>query len=195
VSEFLRTAAGVFAAVAPFGALPAFLVYAKQGADRLAVPRFALLSSVVAFAILVVAALVSDPFLDVIDVSPENFQFAAGAIMAPLAIRLLLTGESVGIPSDDDQHSQLSWLLPVAFPILAGPPAIAAALTYSARYGEETAIAGSALAVLATCLILAAGGYLASALRPVGLNALGRLSGAFLVFIAVELAIDGVRSV
>jgi multiple antibiotic resistance protein len=195
VSELARTTAGIFAALAALGALPAFLAYARVSDEKSDAPLFALLSGAAVFAILVVSALVAAPFLDLIDVSPENFQFAAGAIMAPLAIRLLITGDSVAPPRGEDEHSRMSWFLPVAFPLLAGPPAIAAALTYSARYDEETAIGGAALSVLATALILGAGPYIARWLGPIGVNALGRLSGAFLVFIAVELAIDGVRSV
>jgi small neutral amino acid transporter SnatA (MarC family) len=195
VSELARTVVGIFAALAPFGALPAFLVYARHSGEGANGPRFALLSSAAAFAILVATALVATPLLDLLNISAENFQFAAGAIMAPLAIRLLLTGDSMAPPADSEQHSRLSWLLPVAFPLLAGPPAIGAAMAFAGRYDEGTAIAGAAVAIAATVAVLATGDYTARWLRPIGLNALGRMSGALLVVVAVELAIDGVRSV
>ena len=104
-----------------------------------------------------VAALVADPFLDLLDVSPEPFRFAAGAVMAPLGVRLLLTGDSMPVPRPEDQVGRLWWLLPVAFPLLANPPAIVGAMSYSTRFGEGDAIGGAAIALALSAVVLAAG--------------------------------------
>jgi small neutral amino acid transporter SnatA (MarC family) len=195
MTDVLRTALGLIAAVAPFGALPVFMALA--GAERVSpvVARAAIGGAAVAFAVLVAAAFVADPFLDFLDVSPEPFRFAAGAVMAPLAVRLLLTGDSMPVPREEDRVRHLWWLVPVAFPLLANPPAIVGTMSYATRFGDGDAIGGAAIALAITAVVLAAGPWLRSMLRPVGVNALGRLSGALLIVVAVELAIDGVRSV
>jgi multiple antibiotic resistance protein len=195
MTEVLRAALGLTAAVAPFGALPVFLALAEAERVSPKVAGAAAAGAAVAFVVLVAAALVADPFLDLLDVSPEPFRFAAGAVMAPLGVRLLLTGDSMPVPRPDDHVRRLWWLLPVGFPLLANPGAIIGTMSYSSRFGEGDTIAGAGIALAISAAVLAAGPWIQSAIRPIGVNALGRLSGAFLIVIAVELAIDGVRSV
>jgi multiple antibiotic resistance protein len=207
VTDFLKAALGLFAAVAPFGALPMFLAFARAnwGAgsqpDRDNDPsagdalRLALLATSVAMALLVAAALLAGPFLDFLDVSPESFQFGAGVVMMPLAFRLLLVGDSAPPPDAPRSGVLPSWLVPVAVPLLASPPAIIAAVSYSARFGEGTAVVAAAATLAASLAILACGPWLVRVIGAFGVGALGRLSGGLLAVIAVELAIDGVRSV
>jgi multiple antibiotic resistance protein len=194
MSDLLRAAIGLFAAIAPFGALPVFLACSRRP-DAIAHARLAVFASTFAAAALIASAALADPVLDWLDISPESFQFAAGAIMAPFAARLLLTGTSMPIPTAGEPSHRLDWLTPLGVPLLAGPAAIAAAMSFSARFGFPTA-AASSLAVLAvTLLTLLTGAALERQLRPAGVNALGRLSGGLLAVIAVELAVNGVKSV
>lgn len=159
MSEFARAALGLFAAVAPFGALPVFIdAQGEAAGERRIIGRMC----VAAFLLMGLAVLVAEPFLEWLDVSPENFQLAAGLIMLPQALQLLVRGRTFA-----DEGS--AGLLPMAVPLLAGPASIAAAMSYGARFGEGTAAGASALVLLIT--------------------------GALLVVVAVELIVDGVRSV
>ena len=194
MDDFLRALLGVFAAVAPFGALPVYAALAQES-DTARRPQTVLLACLAAFALLAGAALVADPLLDWLDVSPENFQFAAGLIMSPLAARLLLTGRSMPTPRGDLDATSVPWLAPLALPLVAGPAALAAAMTYAARYGVAEALIASAAVLALTAVLLLASRRLAGVLGTAGTDAAARLSGALLIVIAVELAVDGVRSV
>ncbi|HEY5625984.1 MAG TPA: MarC family protein [Dehalococcoidia bacterium] len=194
MTEILRAAVGVLATLAPFGLLPAFLAASSErseGDDASAV-RTLLLAGITALAALLVAVLLADPFLGFLDISGENFQGAAAVIMAPLAIRLLWSGRSLGL---SEVATRRPWLLPLAIPGLAGPAALGAVVAYSGRYGEADAAAAVVIAVLAAGALLYAGGLLQRAIGELAIGVLGRLSGALVVAIAVELAVDGVRSV
>ena len=193
MTEILRAAAGIFAALAPFGLIPAFLAAARDrdGNDARA-GRTLPLAGVTALVVLLVAVLLTDPFLGFLDVAPESFQAAAAVIMLPLAARLLWSGRSLGL---GEVTTSRPWLLPLAIPGLAGPASLGAVVAYSGRYGEADTAAAVTIAIVAASALLYAGGFLQRALGERAIGVLGRLSGALIVAIAVELAVDGVRSV
>lgn len=189
---------GMFAAIAPFGALRTIADYVDrapgQGAP-VARGRLTWIPSLIAFTVFAVTAILADPFLELIDVSPENFQFAAGAVMAPFALRLLWTGDSMHQPNSPRIGALEPWLFPAAVPLLAGPASLTAALSYSARFGAGDVIAAAILVLAVSAFLLSLAAPLCRTLGNVGVGTLGRLSGALLVIVAVELAVDGVQSV
>ena len=194
MTDILRAAVGVFATLAPFGLIPAFLAAAPDGREEgdARAGRTLPLAGITALAVLLVAVLLADPILGFLDVSGENFQAAAAVIMTPLAVRLLWSGRSLGL---SEVATSRPWLLPLAIPGLAGPASLAAVVAYSGRYGEADAATAVAIAIVAAGALLYAGGFLQRALGDLAIGVLGRLSGALIVAIAVELAVDGVRSV
>ena len=185
MTEFAKAALGLFAVVAPFGALPVFIDARAVGADQ---RRIILGMCVAAFLLMGVAVLAAGPFLEWLDVSPENFQLAAGLIMLPQSLQLLVRGRTLA-----DEGS--GGLLPLAVPLLAGPASVAAAMSYGARFGEGTAAGASGLVLLATAGLLMTGERVERWVGRAGVGVLGRFNGALLVVVAVEMIVDGVRSV
>ncbi|MCH7617644.1 MAG: MarC family protein [Chloroflexi bacterium] len=193
MTEILRAAVGVFATLAPFGLIPAFLAVSGNGReDEDSRGRTLLLTVITALAVLLVAVVLTDPFLGFLDVSGESFQGAAAVIMAPLAIRLLWSGRSLGL---SEVATSRPWLLPLAIPGLAGPASLGIVVAYSGRYGETDAAAAVVIAIVAAGALLYAGGFLQRTLGERAIGVLGRLSGALIVAVAIELAVNGVRSV
>ena len=154
MNEFAKAALGLFAAVAPFGALPVFIDARVEVAGQ---RRIIAGMCVVAFLLMGVAVLAAGPFLEWLDVSPENFQLAAGLIMLPQALQLLVRGRTLAAEGS-------AGLLPLAVTLLAGPASIAAAMSYGARFGEGTAAEASALVLIATAGLLMAGSGLSDGL-------------------------------
>lgn len=185
MSEFARALLGMFAAVAPFGALPVFLD-ARVGVEERR--RVVALMYVAALLLLGAAVLVAEPFLDWLDVSPENFQLAAGLIMLPQALQLVARGRTLS-------GAEAGTIVPLAAPLLAGPASLAAAMSYGTRFGEVEAVRASALVLFATAGLLLAGEWVERRAGRAAFGLLGRLNGALLVIIAIEMAVDGVRSV
>jgi small neutral amino acid transporter SnatA (MarC family) len=193
MTEILRAAAGIFAALAPFGFIPAFLAL-PRGNDENTIPGGKMLVSglVATLVALLITVLITDLFLGLIDVVPESFQAGAAVIMLPLAAQLLWTGRSM---EPGEKITSRPWLLPLTVPGLVGPPSLAAVLAYTARYSEAEAAAAIVLALAVTGVILAASEPIKQRLGDIPLGIIGRLSGAFIVVVALELVVDGVRSV
>lgn len=192
MTEIVRAAAGIFATLAPFGLIPAFLAAERDADDDDHAGRTLLFAATTAAIALLVAVLLADLFLGFLDVSGENFQAGAAVIMAPLAVRLLWSGRSLGL---SETATRRPWLLPLAVPGLAGPASLGAVVTFSARYGEADAAVAVAISVVAASVLLYFGGFLQRVLGELAIGVLGRLSGALIVAIALELAVDGIRSV
>jgi small neutral amino acid transporter SnatA (MarC family) len=197
VIDFAICLAGLFATVAPFGALSAMLRYQREIARQpspavLQDRRLALSSPAAAFALLAVAALVSDPLLDTLHISGPSFEFAAAAAMVPLAIRLLVFGDSMAVPAR--KLPDYAWLVPFALPLLAGPVSLIAAISYADRFGVAEAIVAAAIALSLTATLFSTLPHWQRA-RPLVVHMLGRLSGVLLVAMAAEMALDGLYRV
>ena len=197
MSDFAICLAGILAPVAPFGALSAVLRYKRdvgrqQSPGVLQLGPLVLFSPVAAFALLTVAALVSDPLLDALRISGPSFEFAAAAAMVPLAIRLLVFGDSMAAPAW--KLPDYAWLVPLAAPLLAGPVSLIAAISYADRFGGAEAIVTAAIALSLTAALFATL-PLWQRTRPLVVQMLGRLSGVLLVATAAEMALDGLYRV
>jgi small neutral amino acid transporter SnatA (MarC family) len=197
VSDFTICLAGLFATVAPFGALSAVLRYKRdvvrrQSPDTLQIEWLTLFSPGAAFALLAVAALVSDPLLDTLHISGPSFEFAAAAAMVPLAIRLLVFGDSMAAPAW--KLPDYAWLVPFAAPLLAGPVSLITAISYAERFGVAEAIVAAAIALSLTGTLLATLPRW-QRVRPLAVQTLGRLSGVLLVAMAAKMALDGLYSI
>jgi multiple antibiotic resistance protein len=196
VIDALIVCAGMFATVSPLGALASVLWYrCDRSATGMPDPLTAqqlLLSPIAAFAVLTLFALAGGPLLDAFDISGSSFEFAAAAAMAPLAIRLLVAGDSTAIPRQ--QLRPYAWLAPFAFPMLAGPVSIIAAIAYGQRTGEIETIIATAI-VLAIAAALFATLSLWEKQRLIAVQMSARLSGVLLAGMAIEMALDGLRSI
>jgi len=195
LNEFTRATFALVLAVAPLGALPIFAAYLREVSAETRL-RGAIGVGALSFVLLTVTVLIGDPFLDWIDVSPANFQIAAGIIIAPVALRLLVTGDSMITPRDaDGPMPSRAWLVPLVFPLIVGPASLAAAISYGTRFGEGETIAAAAVASVVALLTCAFALPLIRSLGTLAVGALGRLNGALLMIVVVELIIDGVQTV
>ena len=173
----------VFAAVNP----PAVLATMARAVDERLQWKVAAVAFLGGAALLLAATFAADAFLDALELEPETFRISAGIVMAVTGAAFLLFGP-FSYPVEPGRKGAL---FPFAFPLLASPAAFAAVLTRSADKGEPQV-------VLATLIVLAAvaAGVFALSGRPVPFAApLSRLIGAVLIFRAVSLVIDGIRSV
>ena len=151
---------------------------------------------VVAAALLALAVVLRQPFLDLLEVSASSFDIAAGIVMLAGAWRPLLRGRAIeeATASLLDAPPRAA-LAPLAVPLLASPAALAAAVAYGERAGEGATIAVALIVAGVSALSMASEPVLRSRHRQPIAGALARLTGALLVAVAVRLIVDGVLNV
>ncbi len=192
--DFSLAAVGLFAAVAPLGGLPVFLAFAGGSTARQRLTTAALMA-VACFALMAAAAATAGPVLDWLEVSGENFQLAAAAVMLPPAVRLLWSGRSLSLPPADRPPLLRVWLMPLTLPLLAGPTPFVTAMSYSARFDAGLAIGAAALVAAVTGTLLAASVFRPENRTSLLVDVLARFNGGLLAVVAVELFVDGIQSV
>ena len=78
---------------------------------------------------------------------------------------------------------------------MLGPVPVVAILSYSARFGTGTSLGAAVIAIVVSGCLLMAAGWLSERLGSSGRSVLARFGGAVIVLLAIQLMIDGIRSV
>lgn len=134
------------------------------------------------------AALLSGPILDGLGVEPETFRVGAGVVFLICGALAVWSG---GATHRGPWEGRSAALFPLALPVLATPAALAAAVTYGADRGEGQALLAALIAVgMAGALIAGRAGRFEAAC-----DAIARLTGGILIFVAVGLIVSGVRAI
>jgi len=193
----------LFVVIEPITLIPVFSTL-TEGASRAYQRRMALKAVVIATVILFLFALGGARFLELIGISLAAFRIFGGMLLFLIALEMVFARESgtrtsSGEEAESRRRADIS-VFPLAFPMIAGPGALATILLWFApvpitrRPLEFLALFACALAVLALTLGTM---WIASPLMRVlgvtGANVANRLLGVVLGALAVQFVIDGVR--
>ncbi|HWK20350.1 MAG TPA: MarC family protein [Microbacteriaceae bacterium] len=195
MTSLVTALVGLLTITNPLGTLPIFLGLTAQmtpGRQR----RTALFVGLTVAVVLIVALLAGQFLLDVFDIHIDSFKIAGGLLIGAVAWSMV-TAKSSSFTVDAGGRSPV--VVPLAIPLLAGPGAIALAITFAHGYDEplEWAVgAGLCLVVgIAVAGIYAAGPWVARVLTPAGLEVLTRVFGLLLLAIAVQSILTNVFNV
>ena len=130
---------------------------------------------------------VSADLLDVLDITPETFRIAAGALAAVTGLRVF------GWPDRVDEPELEGWraaFVPVAFPLLMTPQLAGLIIIYGATESAVLAVGG-----LATALAAGVAAGLLGHRHPTLWLAAARFLGAVLLLGGLALVVEGIRDV
>lgn len=208
----------LLAAVNPFAAAAGLVTAlpdrpATADEDGLAaLRRNRLLTLFVAGDVVIAAAVLlgwlSDPILDLLDVSLPTFQVGAAIVVGLSGFLWLIRGASVPVPvpadggvdgdapADEQLPAGGRWrglIVPLLIPVLVTPALVTASITAGADHG----VTSTTLAVVLTLLVTGLGALAPrSVTRTKVVWAVGaRFVGALAIVLALALAVDGVKSV
>lgn len=198
----LAAFSAVFSVADPIGLVPIFLAMTStySAARR---RRAALLASLAMFVTLTLFAAAGKAILHFFGLSIGAFRIAGGSLLFLMAVDMLKAERSRQRTTpeelaDSEAASEIA-IFPLAFPMLAGPGAIANAMMQSA--GAENAwqqipvYVGIFSASVATALVLLISTTAERTLGPRVLKLLERVMGLLLAAIAVQFVIDGIGDV
>src|SRR5690554_4137427 len=190
-----------FATIGPIDVAAIFAALTST-ATRAARRRMAVRGTLVATAILVTAALVGEPLLDVLGVSLAALRTAGGVLLLLIGIEMVFARSSGGHTTTEEEAREAAAkqdisVFPLATPLIAGPGAIGAAILLMSNAAGSLVLQGVVIAALLANLVVTLVSLLLAAeivrfLGVTGAHVIGRVFGILLAAMAVQFIFDGI---
>ena len=192
VSGILSAATLLFLVMDPLGNIPLFLTLLKDIDEKRRRPII-LREVLFALVILLFFLFFGQALLDFLKLEQESVTIAGGIVLFVIAIRMVFPSRQ-GILGDQPQGEP--FIVPLAIPLVAGPSALAT-LILMVHNDPSRMLAWLTALLIAwgvTAAILLAAPFFYRILRQRGLAAIERLIGMLLIMLAVQMFLNGIRS-
>ena len=199
ISGYARFFVTLTAVLDPFLALPIFLALtaARSPQDR---SRLVNAVAIAVFAVLAGSALFGEQLLTLVGASLPAFRVGGGLVLLLMALSML-NAQAGGLRQSQAeekelQSGELSGVVPLAVPLLAGPGAISTTIL-AAQAGGAAHFAALLACILAVCALtwitLSLAGPIGAKMGTTGLNIATRLLGLLLAALAIQTMAEGLR--
>jgi multiple antibiotic resistance protein len=198
--EYLRFFVTLTAVVDPFLAVPFFITFSAQQSEarRVALVRIV---AITVFAVLSVSVFAGEALLALMGASLPAFRVGGGLVLLLMALAML-NAQAGGVRQSHDEARELedremSGVVPLAIPLLAGPGAISTSSIAAEQGGvvHELALVGCiALVCLLAWIVLGRAHAIAARLGTTGLNIATRILGLLLAAMAVQTMAEGLKA-
>ena len=197
--EYLRFAVTLTAVLDPFLAVPIFVSVTAGGGGRGRL-RLAAVVTITVFLVLTGAALFGERLLRLLGASLPAFQVGGGLVLLLMALAML-NARAGGLRQSEEEAAEvesgeLSGVVPLAVPLLAGPGAISTTVIAAQKGGTAhlaAIIACIAVVSLMTWIVLRAADAIGGRLGTTGLNIATRLLGLLLAALAIQTMAEGLK--
>jgi multiple antibiotic resistance protein len=189
--DLARALVSFFAIIDPLGNVLVFhLLTQGMGARQKATVATAAVAA--AFVLVVIFSLSGVEVLDFLGISPSSFQVAAGVLLVLPAYRMVERGEGIEVHGGKGEEAMLGIaLVPLATPLLVGPGALAATVSFSQSMGPEVPVIGAGAVLAASWAAFMGSDLVFRLLGEAALRLLTRLVGILLMAIAVDFILEG----
>lgn len=203
LEQLLKFFVTFFVVVEPVSLIPIFSGL-TEGASDAYKHKMAAKAVIIAGLIMVLFALGGASLLDLMSVRLDSFRIFGGILLFLIALEMVFARESgtrmtTSERVESRRRADIS-VFPLAFPLIAGPGALATILLWfgPVRIAEQPVLFAALLAVAAIVLLMAfvmmwLAGPLMRVLGVTGANVANRLAGVILGALAVQFVIDGLR--
>ncbi|HEU4443280.1 MAG TPA: MarC family protein [Nitrososphaeraceae archaeon] len=187
--DLLKAVISLFVVVNPLGKVPLFVTLTEkmEKQNKRLVSKNAIITTAILLTVFAVAGI---QVLSIFGISIYSFMVAGGILLFIISIEFLTHGEwrySGSSVSGD------SGIVPLAFPLLAGPGAITTVMISLQAYGWVVSIISIVFVVLVTYLVLYVENPLLKILGSRGSTVTTRIVAIFLAAIAIQYIVEGVK--
>jgi multiple antibiotic resistance protein len=187
--DLLKSVVSLFIVVNPIGKVPLFITLTEkmEKKNKKLVSKNAIITTAVLLTVFAVAGI---QLLSIFGISIFSFMIAGGILLFIISIEFLTHGEwrYSGSSTSGD-----SGIVPLAFPLLAGPGAITTVIISLQAYGWIVSIISIVFVVSVTYVVLQLGNPLSRILGRRGSLVTTRVFAIFLAAIAVQYMVEGLR--
>jgi multiple antibiotic resistance protein len=188
-ADLLRSTVALFVIMDPIGIVPVFMALTQkmERPERASVTKTAIAT---AAGLLFVFAVAGTQLMTIFGITLASFMVAGGVLLFIVAIELLTHGEwrfgGAGIQGE-------TGVVPIAFPLLAGPGAITAVIISFQSSGLAVTALSIGIAVGITYVVLRYVDRIYKVLGRRGSIIVTRVFAVLIAAIAVQFVVDGVR--
>jgi len=189
--DTLKSTIALFVVIDPIGTVPLFIALTeKMGKEeRKAVSKTAIITSGV---LLIVFAVAGTQILTIFGITIFSFMIAGGILLFIVAIELLTHG-IWRFGSSGGTAAGESGVVPLAFPLLAGPGAITSVIISFQTAGMIVTILSIAIVIGITYVILRSINPIYRLLGRRGSMIITRVFAVFIAAIAIQYIVEGVK--
>jgi multiple antibiotic resistance protein len=187
--DLLKSVVSLFVVVNPIGKVPLFITLTQkmEKQNKKLVSKNAIITTAVLLTVFAVAGI---QLLSIFGISIFSFMIAGGILLFIISIEFLTHGEwrygSSSIAGD-------SGIVPLAFPLLAGPGAITTVIISLQTYGWLVSIISIVFVVMVTYVVLRLENPILKILGRRGSIVTTRVFAIFLAAIAIQYVVEGLR--
>lgn len=197
---FIETSLAVFALLAitnPFGVLPMFISMTDDLRDD---QRAGLLRLIVyvSSSIMVIFALIG-PFVmeSLFQVSVDELRVAGGILLMAIGMKNIISppqehGHDMGSASETEISSRL---VPMAFPILVGPGALATVIIIDSESGKFVTFSAVFITMAVIFVLFSLTKYIERLLGKLALFILSRIMQVFIMTVGVKMLFTGISNI
>ena len=188
--DLLRATISLFAVINPIGTIPLFasITQKMQKKER---DRVLKTTVITASALLMIFAVAGTQILSIFGITISSFMIAGGILLFVVSIELLTHGgwRFGGTVSDE------SGVVPLAFPLLAGPGAITTVILSFQMSGLMITILSIAIVMGITYVVFFLTGKIYRILGRRGSLIVTRIFAVLIAAIAVQYVVDGLKTI
>src|SRR5438132_5699626 len=199
LQEYLRYIVTLTAVLDPFLAIPIF-ISVTAARDEAARRRLANAITITVFLVLAVSALAGEAILRLLGASLPAFRVGGGLVLLLMALAMLnaKVGEmrQTRAEAAELESGEVSGVVPLAVPLLAGPGAISTTIIAAQTGGMAHLLALLVCIALVSAVLwgmLRISHAVGERMGTTGLNVATRLLGLILAAIAIETMADGLK--
>jgi multiple antibiotic resistance protein len=187
--DLLRATISLFAVINPIGTIPLFASM-TQKMPKVERDRVLKTTVITASALLMIFAVAGTQILSIFGITISSFMIAGGILLFVVSIELLTHGgwRFGGTVSDE------SGVVPLAFPLLAGPGAITTVILSFQTSGLIVTILSIAIVMGITFVVFFLTGKIYSILGRRGSLIITRIFAVLIAAIAVQYVVDGLKT-
>lgn len=184
VTQILTISIALFPIIDILGNLPIIISLQKKVGDIY--PEKA---AIAAGFLMITFLFVGNAILDFMEIPIQAFAVAGSLILFILAIEMIL-----GVSFHKTEIPKSATIVPVAFPLLAGPGVLTTILSMRTLYQIENIIGAIVVNILIVYIAMKGSKYIAKALGDTGIVIIHKISGVVLLALAIKLFADNWES-
>ena len=177
-NEVLTISMKLFAIIDIFGSLPIIMALRKKFGKI-----ESLKATIVSLCIMVLFLLCGDSALGFLGIDVASFSIAGGLILFFMGLELVLGLTFFKMDPDTTSSS----IVPLAFPLIAGPGSLTTILSFKSLYSEWSILIGIVLNLLVVYFTLKTTDKISKLLGQTGTMMLRKIFGIILIAIAVKM--------